>query len=57
MGGRVLHCDNCEDDTTFSYIICDQCGGLYYQCNKCKLENKKVPENEIYTDRKPCGFH
>ena len=57
MGGRVLYCNNCKKETAFGYYICDECGGLYYNCEDCKMEKKKVPENEIYTDRKPCNFH
>lgn len=57
MVERVLHCDNCKDDTTFSYIICPECGGIYYQCENCKLEKQKVPEDDNDTYKKSCGFH
>ena len=57
MGWKVMYCDNCQKETTFSFFICDECGGLYYKCNNCNLQKERVPENEIYTDKKPCEFH
>ena len=52
----LLHCDKCKDKTIFSYVVCPECGGIYYQCNECKIENRKVPEDDNDTFKKSCDL-